>query len=207
MTGSVKTKMQFTGNDIEVGARVVEALVKHAGATQGAPIAYYDLLRVARIMYPKDLVLDRAVPIGIGTKLLFVEAFCAANDYPNLACLAVSPTTMRPDARYEGDWDADRRAVAAFDWSTVDAQLIDFAKVARAAVPARLKPRKERPADVAWYAYFCSHRAACAWIAPEDKQEIVNLIMAGLDPETALKRVQADKVRLGIDIQSPVQPG
>jgi hypothetical protein len=197
MTGSVKTEVQFTGNDIEVGARVVEALVHHAKASQGAPIAYKDLLRVARIMYPKDLVLDRAVSLGIGTKLLFVEAFCAANDYPNLACLAVSPTTMRPAARYQADWDADRRAVAAFDWSAVDTQLADYAKAARAAVPARLKPRKERPADVSWYAYFCSHRKECEWIKQEDKQEIVNLIMAGLDPETALKRAQAAKADFG----------
>ena len=48
-----------------------------------------------------------------------------------------------------------------------------------------------RPADVSWYAYFCSHRKDCEWIGQEDKQEIINLIMAGLDPETALGRVKA----------------
>jgi hypothetical protein len=197
MTGSVTTEVQFTGNDIEVGARVVEALVHHAKAAGAAPIVYKDLLRVARIMYPKDLVLDRAVAVGIGTKLLFVEAFCTAHGYPNLACLAVSPTTMRPASRYQGDWDADKRAVAACDWSAVDTQLAAFAKASRAAVPARLKPRKERPADVSWYAYFCSHRKECEWIKQEDKQEIVNLIMAGLDPETALKRAQAAKADFG----------
>lgn len=199
MTGSVTTEVQFTGNDIEVGARVVEALVHHAKAAGAAPIVYKDLLRVARIMYPKDQVLDRAVAIGIGTKLLFVEAFCAVHGYPNLACLAVNPTTMRPATRYQGDWDADQRAVAACDWSAVDAQLGAFAKAARANVSARLKPRKERPADVSWYAYFCSHRKECAWIKQEDKQEIVNLIMAGIDPDTAMKRVQAARADFGDD--------
>ena len=58
-------------------------------------------------------------------------------------------------------------------------------------MPARLKPRKERPADVSWYAYFRSHRKECEWIGQEDKQEIINLIMAGLDPETAAGRVRA----------------
>ena len=57
----------------------------------------------------------------------------------------------------------------------------------------RVKPRKERPADVAWYAYYCSHREACAQVSAEDKKEIINLLMAGLDPDTALHRVLAAK--------------
>jgi hypothetical protein len=64
-------------------------------------------------------------------------------------------------------------------------------------VPARFKPRKERPADVAWYAYFCSHRAACAKVGADDKKEIINLMMAGLDPETALARVLAAQAEFG----------
>ena len=67
----------------------------------------------------------------------------------------------------------------------------------RARVPARFKPRKERPADVAWYAYFCSHRSACEKLNAEDKQEIINQMMAGLDPETALGRVLAAKQEFG----------
>jgi len=197
MSDNVNAAVQITSNDIEVGVRIVQALVHQTTSTQGTPIVYKDLLRLARQLHPKDLVLDRAVPVGIGAKLLFVEAFCAANACPNLACLAVNPTTMRPSERYQGDWDADRLAVAAFDWSAVDAQLATYASQARALVPARLKPRKERPADVSWYAYFCSHRKECEWIKQEDKQEIINLIMAGLDPETSLKRVQAAKAEFG----------
>ena len=190
---------QRTHNDIDVGVRLVDALRHHAGTAKGVPIAYNDLLRLARLRYPKDLVLDRAVQVGIGAKLRFVEAFCAANGLPNLAALAVGPITMRPPAQYGGDWDADRHAVAAFDWTTIDTQLADYAATARAAVSARLKPRKERPADVSWYAYFCSHRKECAWIGQEDKQEIVNLIMAGIDPDTAMKRVQAARIEFGAD--------
>ena len=199
MTGNGRLDVQLTTNDIDVGSRIVEALVHQATSTQGAAIVYKDLLRLARLLHPKDVVLGRAVPLGIGAKLLFVDAFCAANGYPNLACLAVSPATMRPSALYQGDWDADKRAVAAFDWSAIDAPLANYAKTARALVPARLKPRKERPADVSWYAYFCSHRKECEWIGQEDKQEIVNLIMAGLDPDTALKRAQAARADVGDD--------
>lgn len=183
----------FTFNDIEVGARLVEALVRQATSLRGMPITYGDLLTLARSLHPKDEVLGRAVPVGIGPKLLFVEAFCAQHGYPNLASLAVNRDSSRPRPGYQGDWEADRRAVTGFDWSAAGAQLAAYGGAMRAKVPARFKPRKERPADVAWYAYFCSHRAACETLTGEDKQEIINQMMAGLDPETALLRVLAAK--------------
>lgn len=197
MTGTARPAQQFTVNDIDVGVRVYLALAHHAKSGEAAAIAYKDVLTLARLLHPKDAVLGRAVPLGIGMKLLFVDAFCAAHDYPRLSCLAVNPAILRPGPAYSGDWDADRRAVAAFDWSAADARLPAFADAQRAAVPARLKPRKERPADVSWYAYFCSHRKECEWIGQEDKQEIINLIMAGLDPETALGRAKAARAEAG----------
>ena len=189
------TAVRFTFNDIDVGTRLFEALAQHASASGGAPIAYGDLLTLARGLHPKDAVLGRAVPVGIGMKLLFVEEFCKAGGMPNLACLAVNQATMRPGSGYQGEWDAERRAVAGYDWAGAD--LAPYVRDTRAAVPARFKPRKERPADVAWYAYFCSHRAACAKVGADDKKEIINLMMAGLDPETALARVLAAQAEFG----------
>ena len=187
----------FTFNDIETGARLVEALIRQATSLRGMPITYGDLLTLARSLHPKDEVLARAVPVGIGPKLQFVESFCAAHGYPNLACLAVNRETLRPGPGYQGDWEADRRAAAGFDWSASDAHLGAYVEAMRAKVPPRFKPRKERPADVAWYAYFCSHRQACETLTPEDKQEIINQMMAGLDPEAALARVLAAKRDFG----------
>jgi hypothetical protein len=116
---------------------------------------------------------------------------------PRLASLAVDKAGMHPRSAYQGDWEAERQAVAAFDWTAAQASLAAFAADMRAKVPKRFKPRKERPADVAWYAYFCSHREACARVGAEDKVEIINLLMAGLDPETALRRVMAAKAEKG----------
>jgi len=137
MTGSTSIDTRFTLNDIEVGSRLYEALVRHAQATQGAPIIYGDLLALAKSLHPEDPVVQRAVPIGIGMKLLFVEAFCRSHCYPNLACLAVNKLTLRPGPGYIGDWEADKRAVAAFDWSTADARLPAYISEVRSALPKK----------------------------------------------------------------------
>ena len=65
----------FAFNDIEVGARLVEALTRQAASLRGMPITYGDLHTLARSLHPKDDVLGRAVQVGIGPKLQFVEAF------------------------------------------------------------------------------------------------------------------------------------
>jgi hypothetical protein len=187
----------FTLNDIEVGSRLYEALVHHARATQGAPIIYGDLLALARSLHPDDEVLRRAVPVGIGMKLLFVEAFCKANGYPNLACLAVNRATQRPGPGYTGDWEADKRAVAAFDWSTADARLAAYASATRAAIPAPPVRRTEREARDTLFAHFRLHRTDYSTVTLTDKEEIVNLLREGLDEDSALRQVLDAKSEFG----------
>lgn len=189
--------IKFTLNDIEVGSRLYEALVHHARATQGAPIFYGDLLALARSLHPQAAVLGRAVPVGMGMKLLFVQAFCTANGYPNLACLAVNRLTRKPGPGYPGDWEADKRAVAAFDWSTADARLASYAGERREALPRRRPRRTDRAAREELFAHYRDNRAAYATVTEIDKQEIVNLLMEGLDPADALAQVLAAKAEFG----------
>ena len=187
----IDTSKQLTFGDIEVAIKLVDALAHHARAGKGATIGPADLLTLTRLRHPKDAAVDRAVPVGLGMKLRFVEEFCRAGGFPNLAGLVAHPAAS-------GAPDSERHAAAAFDWAGagLDARVAAYAEEARAAVPKRLKPRKERPADVAWYAYFCAHREACKAVTGEDKKEIINLLMSGLDPENALRRVLAAKAEL-----------
>lgn len=191
---------RLTLNDIEIGARLAEALAHHVEKHGAEPIAYAELLELGRFLDPKDAAMDRAEVLGIAMKLRFVADFCKENGYPNLAALAVHPATMRPGAGYAGDWEAERAAIAAFDWPPLGSKLADYVRAARADVPVRFKPRKERPAEVSWYAYFCAHREACKDITSSDKKEVVNLVMAGLDPETALRRFLAAKAAYARDL-------
>lgn len=182
MTVAPASASAWTATDIDVGVRLAGALVKHA-AGAGTPLAPDALLALARSAHPRDAQLGRAVVLGIAPKLRFVTAFCRQHGYPDLAGLV------------------DRAPLAAFDWQGIApafaTQLAAFAKAAHATVPARFKPRAERPADVAWYAYFRTHRAACEAISSDGKKEIINLMMAGLDPDTALARVLAAQAQQG----------
>lgn len=186
-----------TLNDIEIGARLAQALLHHLGRPGARPITYPALLELARFLDPKDAAMDRAEPLGIEAKLRFVADFCAAHGHPNLASLAVHPVSLLPGAACAGmtadGCEAERRAAAAHDWAGAPAQLAAFARARSARVPPRLKPRKERPAEVSWYAYFSAHREACKGVSSADKKEVINLLMAGLDPATALRRFLAAK--------------
>jgi hypothetical protein len=187
----------FTLNDIEVGSRLYEALVQHARATQGAPIIYGELLALARSQHPDDEVLRRAVPVGIGMKLLFVELFCATNGYPNLAGLAVNRQRQRPGPGYKGDWEADKRAVAAFDWSTADARLAEYAGATRAAMPKKAVRITEAAARDMLYAHYSANKSAYAGVTLTDREEIVNLLREGLDADSALRQVLDAKGEFG----------
>lgn len=187
---------QFTLNDIHVGSCLYTALVSHAQATQGAPIVYSDLLALARAMHPEDAELANAVPIGIGTKLLFVEAFCEENGYPNLACLAVGRGTRRPGKGYKGDWERDKRAVGSFDWSVAKPRLNDYVSAARAAAAPRRR-RTEHDAKVLRFEHYKQHRAAYDALSANDRQEVLNLLIGGApDADAALAQVLAAKAEL-----------
>lgn len=193
MTGSAGAAVPATLNDIEIGARLFDALLHHLRTRGAVPIAYPALLELGRFLDPKDAAMDRAEPLGIAAKLAFVSQFCRAQGLPDLAVLAAHPISGRPAGYAEDEARGLREALAAADWSDAAAGLAAFARAASAQVPPRFKPRKERPAEVSWYAYFSAHREACKDIGSSDKREIVNLLMAGLDPETALRRYLAAK--------------
>lgn len=193
MTAPASPALLFTLNDVEIAMRLVEGLVAHVKAAPAVPIGYDALLARARALHPRDVALARAVPLGIGPKLVLVARFCRQHGYPNLAALAV-----RSDTGGHALQAGEASAFALADWSLAPMQLAADAQAWRAAVPARLKPRAERPADVAWYAWFRSHRADCAHLTAPGKHEIINLVMAGLDPEAALRRVLAAQAECAV---------
>jgi hypothetical protein len=179
----------FTINDIDVGSRLYAALVVEARNGAGTPVYYSDLLDRARALFRDDQVLGRAVPIGIGPKLLFVKEFCSAHGYPNLACLAVSRADDLPGKSYQGNWHAEMEAVRAFDWETATPELDSYAAAGRAAAMP-LEKVKPLLAAERFYAFYKAHSGYRNRISEEEKQEITNLIIEGYPEATAFERVK-----------------
>jgi hypothetical protein len=185
----------FTLNDINVGTKLYATLVRHAATNPGQSMFYGDLLEQAREMFPEDEEVKRAVPIGIGMKLLFVQAFCTANGYPNLACLAVNKGRQMPGIAYPGDWMREMREVVEFDWSSVQPELDAYVtRSTTAATP--LKKRKEAEARELLFTHFREHRSAYQSFKHDDREEMVSLLMAGVDVDTALRTVLEAKSAL-----------
>ena len=186
----------FTLNDINVGSKLYAALVRHAATHPGQSIFYGDLLDQARTMFSEDAQVKRAVPIGIGMKLLFVEAFCKENGYPNLACLAVNKAKEEPGGGFLGDWAQQMREVAAFDWSAAQPTLDAYVtRSISAATP--LQRRNEAEARKLLYAHFNEHRSVYQNFTHDDREEMVSLLMEGFDIETALRTLQEAKLTIG----------
>jgi len=185
----------FTVNDIRVGTALFAVLVAHAREKPGQTIFYGDLLDQARARFPEDAEVERAVPIGIGMKLLFVEAFCSAHGYPNLACLAVNRGKRIPGLAYPGDWEREMREVAEFNWDEV--QPVLDAYVGEAIVAATpLRPISREKALEIRYEHFKNNRAAYDPLTESEREEIVNILMSGVDVERALAMVLEAKAAL-----------
>lgn len=184
-TASVTLPRPFTVNDIRVGSALFAALVAHAREKPGQTVFYGDLLHQARMRFPENAEVERAVPIGIGMKLLFVQSFCEAHGYPNLACLAVNKGKRIPGLAYPGDWEREMREVAGFDWDAVQPVLDAYVgESILAATPLRAI-RRDQALETRW-AHFKDNRAAYASLTETEREEIVNILMAGVDVERAL---------------------
>lgn len=197
MTTASKTPLPrpFTLNDINVGSKLYAVLVRHAASQPGKSIFYGDLLDQARTMFNQDAEVKRAVPIGIGMKLLFVEAFCKENGYPNLACLAVNRVRRMPGGGFPGDWQQQMREVAAFDWSAAQPVLDAYVTCSiEAATP--LRRRKETAARELLFAHFRENRDAYKDFDEDDREEMVSLLMEGFDVDVALRMVLDAKAAL-----------
>lgn len=189
--------LNFTINAIHVGSALYEVLVQHATDFPGTAIRYGELLAACRARNPDDAAVQRAVPIGIGMKLLFVQAFCDKHGYPNLACLAVNQKG-RPGVSYPGIWDEDMRAVAAFDWSQAPTQLAIY--VAEATARATPVPNCKMTADKAVevrYQHYVLDKTRYASFDDNDRKEMINLLMACVEVEAAYQTVMSAKAELG----------
>lgn len=181
--------MRTTQSDAHLARIFYGVLLEQAKTSPGQSIRYKELLAQARQAHPSDDVVANAVPIGIGRRLEVIVQFSQEHRLPPLTCLAVNETG-RPGTSYKpvsGSWQADMDAVAAFDWSQWQGRWENHVQaLRRAATP--LKRRTEAQARTLLYDEFRAGRVGK--LAPNDKEQLVELLRDGLDVNEALQELQ-----------------
>lgn len=88
--------MAITRHDVRPGEIYYRYLLTLALEKAGATIPCGDMVKRAKHDFPEDEIVQNAIPISIGKRLLIIEDFCTKHGYPNLAFLANAFEVSRP---------------------------------------------------------------------------------------------------------------
>lgn len=183
--------MAVTKHDVRLGEIYYRYLLGLARDRVGSTIRYGALVARAKRDFPDDEIVKSAIPISIGKRLLIIEVFCTEHAFPNLACLAVN-AKGRPGARYINNWEQEMSLVAAFNWTTVEAEWnlhVEGWRLAATSAP-RLVRRTRVDAEAAFMAHWRADLLKTPPRYPQrienaPKETIIRMIGKGHDPADA----------------------
>lgn len=173
----------------------LKAELERPEAGRDITIRYGKLVERTKEAYPDAPYIEAAIPTNVGTRLLVVQLICEKLRLPNLACLAVN-ATGKPGIAYQNarDWDSDKAAVLAFDWSQVGADIANaFDIEAREAAQRAVKPqaRTLSEADARELLWKASKANPGAYqVDIYQKEAMIKLIMKGLPVDEAYTEVR-----------------
>jgi hypothetical protein len=192
--------MKITAYDVRLGEVYYRYLLELARERAGATIRYGDLVERAKAEHPNDELVQSAIPLSIGKRLLMIEMFCAKHGLPNLACLAVN-ASGRPGPGYKGNWEEEKLRVAKFDWESCEQDWAMHVDEWRAAAqkPPKLIKRSRDEAEKEFTAYWRADAASGSPQYPnrldnDTKEQIIKAIEKGHAPEVAFQVAIVEEV-------------
>lgn len=152
-------------------------------------LTYSELLARAKKTYPERPVVQKAIAVSTGRRLDVVRMFTSERDLPDLSALIISKTTGECGSGFTRSFNpvAARVMVFGFDWSEVSTDFDGFVNHAEKAI----KPRKKTTETAAlslMHQYFQSHKSTLPASIREQRELIVELIMAGFAPSYAFEQ-------------------
>ena len=154
-------------------------------------LTYGELVQRAKDEYPKNDIVQSAIPVSTGRRLDVVRMFTRERDMPDLTSLVISKGSGECGSGFRRNFDpvTAREAVFAFDWSDVSMDFDGFINHTEQAI----KPRKTVSKGVALKLmsdYNLQHRSTLPADIRERREEIIDLIMEGFTQEEAFQMVQ-----------------
>jgi len=154
-------------------------------------LTYSELVERAKIQYPSQPVVQKAIAVSTGRRLDVVRLFTDERDLPDLTSLVINKGSGECGAGFTKHFDpvTTREKVFAFDWSTVTLDFDGFVKHTETAIKPRRKV-KEAKARELMATYYQKHRAFLPETIRQYRELIVELIMEGFSEEEAFAQSQ-----------------
>jgi len=187
--------------DIELSRVYFEILIGLAKNQKDTTIQYGELVSAAKLAYPNNTFVQKAIATSMGRRLDAVRDFTSLHNLPDLTSLVVSKATGDNGIGFAKSFDGDavRQQVSAFEWQSVQISFSEFLNeetqqfIQRQAEKAQRKPKKikESEAREIWWKYYHANKEAIGKISDSDKEQIIQLIMTCVLPADALAKVKS----------------
>ncbi|MFM9989869.1 MAG: hypothetical protein ACKVOY_00415 [Burkholderiaceae bacterium] len=187
--------------DIELSRVYFEILIDLAKNQKDTTIQYGQLVNAAKLAYPTNTDVQKAIATSMGRRLDAVREFTTLHNLPDLTSLVVNKTTGDNGRGFAKSFDGDsvRQQVSAFNWHSVQISFSEFLNeetqqyIQRQAEKAQKKPKKikEPEAREIWWAYYQPNKQAIGKISDSEKEQIIQLIMVCVSPADALAKVKS----------------
>jgi hypothetical protein len=187
--------------DIELSRVYFEILIDLAKNQKDTTIQYGELVSAAKLAYPNNTFVQKAIATSMGRRLDAVRDFTSLHNLPDLTSLVVSKATGDNGIGFAKSFDGDavRQQVSAFEWQSVQISFSEFLNeetqqfIQRQAEKAQRKPKKikESEAREIWWKYYQANKEAIGKISDSDKEQIIQLIMTCVLPADALAMVKS----------------
>ncbi len=187
--------------DIELSRVYFEILIDLAKNQKDTTIEYGELVNAAKLAYPTNTYVQKAIAISMGRRLDAVREFTNLHNLPDLTSLVVNKSTGDNGSGFAESFDGDavRQQVSAFNWHSVKISFSEFLNeetqqyIQRQAEKAQKRPKKikESEAREIWWAYYQPNKQAIGKISDSEKEQIIQLIMVYVSPADALARVKS----------------
>lgn len=176
--------VNVTQVDLALATAYFPILVQMAQAKE--TLTYSQLVEKAKQMYPKNELVQSAIPVSTGRRLDVVRAFTQDFGCPDLSSLVVSKGSGECGSGFTRSFnpEAIREEVFNFDWSSLKTNFDGFVT----AVAEKIKPKKRLKPEEArklMSDYYQANKAQLPSEIKEFREYIIEMISEGISASDA----------------------
>lgn len=190
---------RITENDLILAEAYFKILVQVARAR--TTIFYSELVAKAKEAFPENSTVQNAIATSAGRKLNVVRMFTNEKGLPDLSSLVINKSSNECGEGFLKNFSPEeiRASVFKYPWEAVDTGFSDFIVASKELMkPKKRKIKKKLPtgseAAQMMADYYQANKSAYPKSIREHRDEIIKLIMDGLEVEKAFETFHSPSV-------------